>query len=202
MRKHAFSAKPHSTTVQKKHAHVQSWKACIRGMRAHSCLYVYIHCNKRNHRSPCLIFTSRLHACSCMSVFIMQCVARKQNWLSLFPDPSFVQCSPRSAALGPSGVVAGDGGTIEKRAQQVQESEVTRLVSKVRTSNSLCCLVLVQIGASKPRSWRKRHARLHLARKATCTAACARRRLHLGRAICGKYVPMHMHAFIYTCMCS
>ena len=39
--------------------------ACMRGMRAHSCLYVYIRCNKRNHRSPCLIFTSRLHACSC-----------------------------------------------------------------------------------------------------------------------------------------
>ena len=58
----------------------------------------------------------------------MQCVARRQiGSISFFPDPSFVQCRPRSASLGPSGVVAG-GTTIEQCAQHVQESEVTRVV--------------------------------------------------------------------------
>ena len=51
------------------------------------------------------------HACMLMSVIIMQSVARKHaNWHCLFPDPSFVQCRPRSASLSPSGVGAGGGG--------------------------------------------------------------------------------------------
>ena len=77
------------------------------------------------------IYASYMRACSC------PCSSRN-DWLSLFPDPSFVQCSPRSAALGPSGVVAGGRGTIEQCAKQVQESQVTRLVSKVQTSRSFC----------------------------------------------------------------
>ena len=57
---------------------------------------------------------------------------------ALFPTlHSFnvVLARPRSVHL--HGVVAG-GATIEQCAQQVQESEVTRLVLKVQTSNSFC----------------------------------------------------------------
>ena len=68
-----------------------------------------------HHRSPCLNFTSRLHAClECGHICLMHvcmhahvrvhhAMSRPQaNWLSLFPDPSFVQCRPRSASLGSS----------------------------------------------------------------------------------------------------
>ena len=67
-----------------------------------------------------------MHACSYVRVHHAMC-RPQANWLSLFPDPSFVQCRPRSASLGPSGVVAG-GATIEQCAQHEQESEVMRLV--------------------------------------------------------------------------
>ena len=126
-----------SFTVHKKNTRMcnHGQHACVECGHIHAYMYTYAAIEGTIDRLAGFLLLDSTHA----HVRVHHAMCRPQaNWLSLFPDPSFVQCSPRSAALGTSGVVAGGRGAIEQCAQQVQESEVTRLVSKVQTLNSVC----------------------------------------------------------------
>ena len=78
-KKHGACRPVHARTQQNKHTRMYNhgMLACMRGLRAHSCIciciYIYIcmytyaalkgeACTHTYHRSPCLIVTSRLHA--------------------------------------------------------------------------------------------------------------------------------------------
>ena len=113
-----------------------------------------------------------------------------------FPDPSFVQCNPRLASLASSGFVAGGGGTVEQCAQQIQESEVTRLVSKVQTCFCLCCLCSKTISILQF-CWRRRRKRRHPALHGHAnTSTCTRKHKHMHT-----YTPMHAYIYIYIYIC-